>query len=67
MKIAASPARIETAERRLFVQGYFVAMGAIDSYGLGTVLTVNCYYSSLHLGGQPFKVGQLFRLFNPDR
>ena len=66
MELAATRPRIETAGRRLFVQGYFVAMGAIDSYELGTVLTVSCCYSSLNMGGQYFKGGQLFRLFDPN-
>ena len=67
VKLAARGPRIETAGRRLFLQGHFVTMGTTGFYGLGTVVMLCCYHNLLQMGGQSFKVGQLFRLFNPDR
>ena len=67
VKLAATPPQIETAGRRLFVNGYFVTMGTTDFYGLGTVLMDCCYYSWFLMGGDHFKGGQIFRLFDPNR
>jgi hypothetical protein len=67
VKLAATGARIETAGRRLFLQGYFVTMGTTGFYGLGTVVMLCYYYNFLQMTAKLFKGGQLFRFFNPDR
>ena len=67
MEIAASPPQVEATKRRLLSDCYFLTMGKLGSYGLGTISGVVITKPGHYLGGDHLKDGQFRGHFDPNR